>query len=983
VDAIWESPPAKGGGLPSLRTHAWQLRRLLGTGEPARKVLITHGDGYRLAVPPGSLDVDRAESLIREATRARAASCPERAHALLTDAVALWDGVPLTGVPGPFAERQRQRLDELRLTAVEERFDVLLDLGEHHMAVPGLVDLAAAHPLRERPQGLLMRALHAAGRRADALSVFADCRRRFVQELGVGPTAELSALQRRILQDDAPAGRPRAGSARRAVEEAPEHARSADAGTGSPGTAPGHETAPGAPRLGTSRQGNPAGPRHVPAAGATPPVPAGILAPAQLPPSLPDFEGRTESLRRLASLLTTPAAHAPSVVVVTGMGGVGKTALALRACHQVRAAFPDGQLHADLRGAGQDPVSPDTLLTVFLIALGAAVGSVPERVEDRSAMLRSLLSDRRVLMVLDNVRDAAQVEPLFPGSPGCAVVITSRACPAGLPLSGRIALDVFSPDEALGLLAAVIGRSRCDAEPAAARRLVTLCGFLPLAVRIVATRLAARPGWTIDHLVARIADEQRRLRELRVGDLAVEAAFEVGHQQLPPEQARAFRLLAAVGASGIGTACAAAALAVEEPAADDLLESLVNAALLESPTAGRYRFHDLVRDFAAQRAERHPDEGDAALGRLLDHLILQAHRASLSVSPGDPVAQLLAPPGTAHAPFPDLHAARTWIDEEFDTIVSAALRAASLPEGRGAEPVRKAGALLLSVSQISYDARYTRVAAAARTVSDVAELLGDHQTLARTRLICSTDALRTARPADAREHAGRAVEASRRSGEAVILRKALNDMGIAAQYLHRFDEALTYYDEAATLARQLGHRAGEAALTLNAAIARIRSGRAAEAVPACEAALAVLMETSDQQDITSALFVLGLAHHELGQHQEALSRYTECLDACRSAGVQHRVGQVLLRLAETTRALGRFQEAEQYAAEAVARCEELAIRRDLGQALVERGRARAALGRTEAARGDLERACALFTELELPDAAHVSALLDTLTKSTG
>ncbi len=579
IDALWgEEPPSQ--ALAAVRTYASRLRKVLDPG-----VLVSESGGYAVrGLGEGALDLGAAQELTAEAEKARNTGDLCHARDLLNRALALWDGETLAGVPGPYAEAQRVRLEEWRLQLLETRLDMDLEQGCHAEAVSELTALTAAHPLRERLRELLMLALYRSGRQAEALAVYADTRRLLADELGVDPRPDLSELQQRILEADPALAEPPA-------------------------------------RLPTAE-----------------PVP---VRPAQLPATVPDFTGRATFVRELGEVLASATGEQAQVMAVSalaGIGGVGKTTLAVHVAHTARDAFPDGQLYVDLQGAGARAAEPETVLGSFLRALGTADSAIPDSLEERAALYRSVLDGRRVLVLLDNARDAAQVRPLLPGTAGCAALVTSRVRMVDLAGAHLVDLDVMSPEEALALFTKIVGEERVRSEREAALDVVAACGFLPLAIRIAASRLASRRTWTVSFLAAKLGDERRRLDELQAGDLAVAATFELGYGALDAAQARAFRLLGLADGPDISVAAASALLDLDADATEDLLESLVDTSLLESAAPGRYRFHDLVRLYAracAERDEQPPSEREAARSRLLDYYLATAVRVYGIERPGD------------------------------------------------------------------------------------------------------------------------------------------------------------------------------------------------------------------------------------------------------------------------------------------------------------------------------------------------------------
>ena len=478
IGEVWrDAPPARAGNLISI--YVLRLRRLLDDADSP--LLVTRAPGYQLRVTAEDTDALLFETLVRDGRRAFAGGDPEGAARQLTEALALWHGRPLADVPPtPLVEAEAERLTELRLGAIELRITAELACGGHDQAVAEIRRLLADYPLREGLWLLLMRALDDAGRHAEALEVYGRARDAISDQLGVDPGAELRQFHAELLAKDS------AGLT----------------GTISAGTVlvPGGATPPGTPPSmgGLPAPPSPPGPAEPRAARR---APRAAASPAQLPADVTDFTGREEQVKRLCDLLSgAGASHDPGAVriaVVAGAGGLGKTSLAVHAAHQVRRRFPDGQLYVDLLGATAVPLPPGDVLARFLRDLGVDGKDIPVDEDERAARYRTTLARRRMLVVLDNARDAAQVRPLLPGTASSAVLVTTRSRMPDLASTKLVDLHVLDDEEALKLFVKVVGEERPEAEPEATAELLDACAGLPLAIRICAARLVTRSGWTI------------------------------------------------------------------------------------------------------------------------------------------------------------------------------------------------------------------------------------------------------------------------------------------------------------------------------------------------------------------------------------------------------------------------------------------------------------------------------------------------------
>ncbi|TDU04285.1 DNA-binding SARP family transcriptional activator [Streptomyces sp. 846.5] len=632
TDTLWPSgPPSSHQSL--IHTYVSQVRQLLGPGGlrtvPPPTVVRTP-NGYQLEASRNHIDLGHFDELLDRATRQHRAQDPGAAYESLTQALQWWRG-PVLADADPVLRQHPAAVaaNERRVKAVLLHADTALLLGRPEEAVPVLWDMVGSEPLHEGLHARLILVLASCGEQAAALNVFSRLRDRLDEELGIAPSAEVRDAHLQVLRQQLP------------LAQRPVHPPPAD------------RTALTGPH------------------------------PAQLPARAGSCVGRRREMRELDDLVSPDPARRSHVVAVVGAPGVGKTALAVHWAHARREHFEDGQLFVDLRGHSPLPtLRPGDVLAQFLRALGVPPDRLPADEDEAAALYRTLLADRQMLIVLDNARDAEQVRPLIPGAQGCAVVITSRSQLAGLVASDgarRLALDVLDPDEACHLLASIIGECGVAADEEAARRLVQLCGGLPLAIRIAGANLVARSAGIADYCAELAGDDV--LSRLRVdGDRrsTVRAAFDLSYRALPAAAQRMFRLLGLMPGPDLTVAGAAALADSTSAESAGLLVSLTDTHLVQERPAGRFGLHDLLRSYARELVSR--EEAHAARQRLFDWYLYHTDAAARLLYPADPSSDSASAPSAGTAPsaalvFSDHGQASEWLDSERENLASAVLQA--------------------------------------------------------------------------------------------------------------------------------------------------------------------------------------------------------------------------------------------------------------------------------------------------------------------
>ncbi|MFD9356942.1 BTAD domain-containing putative transcriptional regulator [Streptomyces sp. NPDC060031] len=822
TEALWDDrPPTHARTV--VYGHVSALRGLLRAERDTD--VVTTDSGYALRAAPGSADLWRFRELVRRST---APPPGERPAELLRDALGLWRGPVLGGVGDtPLMTAAADRLAEEHLGALEQFAAALHACGRGAEALALLRPAAERHPLRESLIAAVVRALHHADRQADAVALYRRTQRRLARELGVDPGAALSEAYLALLR-----GRP------------PQPPAAAAPTRGAPPRAPARPAAQPAERV---------------AAAAEPP--AAPAPPFLLPRAPAGFVSRTEDLARLTAAARSDRAP---LSVVTGPAGVGKTSLAVHWAYAHAADFPDGILYADLRAGEPDGTGPQTtgVLHDFLQAFGVPEELLPTEARAAENLYRATLSGRRALVLLDNARDSVQVRPLLPGTPGCTVLVTSRNRLEGLVATDcarLLPLGRLAPAEGVRVLRTVIGDGRVEAEPAAAQELSVLCDGLPLALRLAAARLAARPRLALRAMADGLLDEHQRLSLLCGEDLGVEATLRMSVQQLPPDAALLFRQLALHVGSELDAGAAAALSGLPPLAARGALEDLAAAHLVEERTSDRYLMHDLTRLYARSFADRADPGG---LRRLLVHYLSAARAATAAAEPGSqPCCTLPAgvlPPGPPPA-FADRAGAMAWLGTERANLTAAVAAAA---EAGHPELVWRIAVQLWPLIVRQVHDGWEPVLQRALTA---ATALGDPDAQSRLGSLLGWVLTENGQHTAALEHLSRAPELASRAADPPGQVIALVNWAIALERAGDLPGAGELRERAARMAQDLDHPHTEVLALYHLAAHRLATGRPDEALALCRRGLELASDEPSDERRELLLDTRGKALRALGQ----------------------------------------------------------------------------------------------------------------------
>jgi len=883
IERVW-GPHAPDGARGAVHAHVARIRRMCEqAAETAREPLslVRRSGGYLLEARPDQVDVYRFRQLV---DRARAAGPADPARAgLLREALDLWRGEPLSGLNGEWAARMREAWRRQHQDAAVGWARAELRHGDPAPVIGPLTGLLGEYPLAEPLAEALMRALHETGRSAEALDCYAAVRKRLAEELGTDTGPALRQLHQSILRGHRPASprRPEPSAVIRQTE---------------PSTA--------------IRQ---------------------TELPAQLPMAVRGFTGRDGELARLAAILASAEGESAAVVIsaVSGMAGVGKTALAVHWARRVESAFPDGQLYVNLRGF--DPqgsvVPPTEAVRGFLDALGVRPERIPPGLEAQVGLYRSLLTGRRMMVVLDNARDEEQVRPLLPGAVGCMALVTSRNRLTGLAATEGahlLAVDPLTPAAARDVLSERLGAGRVAAEAAAVADVVTWCAGLPLALAVVSARAAAQPRRPLGALADELREAGGRLDALDGGEESsqVRAVFSWSYSALSPAAARLFRLLALHPGPDLDQRAAAALSGAPPERVRPLLTELTGGHLLVEHAPGRYAFHDLLRVYAGELVTAYDDEWErrSALRRMMDHYLHSARAADVLVTPQPNPVDVPAPKSGANPlEFEDYGRAQDWLLDEHLVLLAIVRR----PQpGFDAHVWRLVTVLTTFLDRHGYwQALLTaghRALAAAEREGDLTGRAGAHRGLglALDRLKC---------PEPAREHYLRALELFAAAGSEAGQARTHQHLSRMSGGQDNAELALEHAYRSLEHYRAAGDRAGQAAVLNHIGWRQAHLGDHLRALAHCEQALELAREAEDVDGQAHISDSLGYIHHQLGSYQQAVDRYRQAAQLFHATGERHSEAACLICLGDSHRSAGQSEAAHEVWTRALALTAELGM----------------------------------------------------------
>ncbi|MEU9713242.1 tetratricopeptide repeat protein [Streptomyces sp. NPDC047967] len=1011
IEILWDGdPPIR--ARENIHSYISRTRRRLRSGAPARRQgapepmpgISRHAHTYTLECTPESVDWYSFQHLCKEAYAASDGGDDRRAVTLLSRAEELWSGEALAGLPGLWAERTRGMLAEKRLTAALARIAASLRLDRYADLIGELSELADRHPGDETVVGYLMLACYGSGRHSDALRVHQRARQTLRAEFGSSPGPDLDRIHRGILD-------------RRPVQElvrgdAAEVRPAAPAGPTSSSRAR-NETAADGARAGRSLPAAPP-PASAPDAPAAPtPAPTPVPVPQNLPRQ-PPLIGRHAELHQLSAAVqrATETEHGPVVTLetISGMAGVGKTAVAVHAARRFADRFPDGLLFLDLRAhsATQEPVSPAAALGILLRLLGAPARTIPPGIEERTALWRTMLAERRSIIVLDDAADPDQVRPLLPSGSPSLTLITSRRRLTGLPDALPVPLDALPADDAIALFRSFAGPDRTQ-NLRAVEEIVRLCGYLPLAIELIANRFRAHTSWSLETVTQKLARSAGRLEEIRDGYQEMEHVFAVSYQTLTAAQRRAFRHLGLHPGAEFSQDAAGALCGLPTRTTERLIESLLGYHLLQEPSPYRYRFHDLIAEFARSRSRAEDSESDreAAMDRLIAFYTRSAAGADRlayprRLPPADEYDDAVAgahPPAPRTAPAnregaaPDAAAARAWFMEERGNLLATERYArtherpdlatrlgqylasfldtechwvdaghinahiAAYSERLGDQAARCRALLYLSTAHAN-TGRYPEATEAGREALGIARTTGDTRAEAEARRLLGVFAWHVGDNRTALSMMKGSFALKSASGDTWDIAQGHNNIAIILLALGKNDSALEHFQQAVSLFRSTGDRRslGTALSNLGDLYLRIEDMSAARG-PLRES-LALLDSAGNRYEQATVRTNLAEVLTFSGDHAEALPLYMDALAAFRALGDRKSQANTLNGLGESHRSQGRHSRAIEYHREALALARSIGAAREEALAHHRLGKAELALGHTQEAIGHLEAAIA-------------------------